>query len=116
MKHVKLFEEFTNESFNDSKAYSTMVEILKTLHSFSNEIKFRTEEVNGHYNIVYDDPKGTTEDSLKGMKDRNFWNTDFATTIGKFGGSRVNIAFQKSVQDLLNIKEFDKTSWSPKNK
>jgi hypothetical protein len=115
MKHIKLFEEFVNESFNDSKAYSTMVEILKTLHSLSNEIKFRTEEVNGRYNIVYDDPKGITEDSLKKMKDRNFWNTDFATTIGKFGGSRVNIAFEQSAQDLLNIKEFDKTSWSPKN-
>lgn len=114
MKHVKLFEEFVNESFNDSKAHSTMLEILKNLHSFSNEIKFLTEEVNGLYNIVYDDPKGITEDSLKKMKDRNFWNTDFATTIGKFGGSRVNIAFEKPAQDLLNIKEFDKTSWSPK--
>lgn len=116
MKHIKLFGQFVNEAFNDSKAHSTMVEILKTLHGFSNEIKFHTEEVNGHYNIMYDDPKSITEDSLKKMKDRNFWNTEFAPTIGKFSSSRVNITFEKSVQDMLSIKDFDQKNWSPKNK
>lgn len=113
-KHIKLYEEFLNESFNDSKAQDVMTEILKTLHSFSNKIKFKTEEVNGYTNIVYDDPNSITEDCLKRLKDRNFWNTDFATTVGKFGGSRVNIAFNKKMQDLLNIKDFDNLDWSLK--
>lgn len=110
--YTEWLKQFLNEAFDNSKAHSDMLEIIKTLHSFSNEIKFRTEEVNGHYNIVYDDPKGTTEDSLKKMKNRKFWNTEFAPTIGKFRGSRVNITFGKSVQDMLNIKDFDQKNWS----
>jgi hypothetical protein len=38
MKHVKLFEQFLNES---NKAHNDVLNILKTLHGFSNKIKFR---------------------------------------------------------------------------
>jgi hypothetical protein len=108
MKHVKLFEQFLNES---NKAHNDVLNILKTLHGFSNKIKFRIEEVNRHFNIVYDDPNEITQDCLKQFKDRKLWNTGFAPTIGKFANGRVNINFEIEAQDLLNIKDFDKKDW-----
>jgi hypothetical protein len=90
-----------------------VIDILRNLHKFSNEIKFRVMEVNGYYNIVYDDPKGVTQDCLNNLKNRKFMNTGFDAVIGKFG-SRVNIVFEKSAQIILNIQEFDKKDWSPK--
>lgn len=115
MKQFHTFEDFLNEAFRtESEAYNEVVNILKTLHSFSNRIKFRVENVNGSENIVYDDEKMITRDCLNRLKDRRFWNTGFDATTGIFGNKRVNINFHKSVQDGLNIKEFDKKDWSPK--
>ena len=118
MKNIQTFEEFLNESLNESysdkEAYKTVVDILKTLHGFSDKIKFRTEYVNGIHNIVYDDPKGMTEDYLKNLKSNKFWNTEFAPSTGKFSGGRVNIRFEKSAQEILDIENFDKKNWSPK--
>jgi hypothetical protein len=109
-------DENVNESYNESDAYKEAVNILKTLHELSNKIKFRVEDVNRHYNIVYDDPKGETEDLLKRLKNNKFWNTDFAPTTGKFPGGRINITFSKSAQEILNVEKFDKKDWSPKSK
>jgi hypothetical protein len=113
MKHIPTFESFLNES-NDSNSFKAVVDILKTLHGFSKEIQFSTEDVNRVWNIVYDDPKGLTNDCLTKLRDRKFWNTDFAPSIGKFANGRVNIAFEKSVQDILNIENFDDKNWEPK--
>lgn len=87
---------------------------LKLLHKYSNRVKFSIEDVNGHLNIVYDDPNKLTQDCLKKLKDRKFWNTDFAPTIGKFTNGKVNIAFAPGAQDILKIKDFDKIDWDPK--
>ena len=118
MKNLQTFEEFLNEnlneSFSDPIAYKEAVNILQTLHGFSNEISFRVEDVNRIYNIVYDDPKGLTEDCLKKLKNSNFWNTEFAPSTGKFSGGRINIHFEKTAQEILNIEDFDKKTWSPK--
>ena len=117
MKNLQSFEEFLNENLNEAysskDAYKNSVDILKTLHGFSDKIKFRTEWVNGIYNIVYDDPKGMAEDCLKRLKDRNFWNTEFAPSTAKFS-SRININFDKSAQEILDIENFDKKDWTPK--
>ena len=119
MKNLQTFEEFLNEnlneSYSDKDAYKNAVDILKTLHGFSDKIKFRTEYVNGIYNIVYDDPKGMTEDCLKNLKSNKFWNTEFAPSTGKFSNVRVNIHFDKSAQEILNIEYFDKKDWTPKS-
>jgi hypothetical protein len=88
-----------------------VVSILETLHGFSDRIRFSVQDVNGYLNIVYDDPNGLTQDALKQLKDRKFWNTDFAPTIGKFPNGRVNIAFTKASQGVLNIQNFDKKDW-----
>jgi hypothetical protein len=114
MKNLHTFEEFLNEA--DTASYKTVVDILKTLHEFSKEIKFSTEEVNRVWNIVYDDPKGLTDDCLKKLRDRKLWNTDFAPSVAKFDGTRVNIRFEKSVQDILDIENFDnfKNEWTVK--
>lgn len=112
-KRVRTFESFLNESLNDSEAYRIVVDLLKTLHSFTGKIKFRTEDVNGYYNIVYDDPSGLTEDIFKGLKSHKLWNTGFSPATAKFGGDRINIRFDKTAQDILNIKDFDKKDWSP---
>jgi hypothetical protein len=108
-----VFESFLNEDV-DSTAYKTVVNILKDLHEFSNEIRFSTEDVNRVWNIVYDDPKGLTNDCLNKLRDRKLWNTDFAPSIGKFHGTRVNIGFDKSVQDYLDIENFDDKNWTVK--
>ena len=113
MKHLKTFESFVNESYSDAAAYKAVVDILKTLHGFSNKLKFRVQDVNGIYNIVYDDPEGLTADCLKDLKDRRFWNTEFAPTTGRFGAGRININFLKSAQDILNIVAFDDRNWKP---
>lgn len=113
MKHVHTFESFLNESLNDSDAYKVVADLLKTLHSFTGKIKFRIENVNGYYNIVYDDPSGLTEDIFKGLKSHKLWNTGFSPATAKFGGDRINIHFDKTAQDILNIKDFDKKDWSP---
>ncbi len=116
MNHIPTFDEFLNESFrSELEAYKEAVEILKTLHSFSNRIKFRVEDVNRYENIVYDDKDMITQECLDRLKNRNFWNTEFASTIGKFPNNRINISFEKSAQDILNIKDFDKKDWSPKD-
>lgn len=118
MKNLQTFYEFLNEnlneSYNDKDAYKAAVDILKTLHGFSDKIKFRTEYVNGIYNIVYDDPKDLTGDCLKGLKSNKFWNTEFAPSTSKFSNVRVNINFDKSAQEILDIENFDKKNWSPK--
>lgn len=106
--------ENLNESYNDKDAYKAAVDILKTLHGFSDKIRFSIEEVNRYYNIVYDDPKGLTSDCLKRLSDNKFWNTEYAPTTGKFPNGRVNITFQKSSQEILDIENFDKKNWSPK--
>ncbi len=113
MKHIQTFESFLNESYSDTAAYKAAVDILKTLHSFSDRIKFRVQDVNGIYNIVYDDPEGLTADCLKDLKNSRFWNTEFAPTTGRFGAGRININFLKSAQDILNIVAFDDKNWSP---
>jgi len=105
------FEAFLNEG---NATVNDAIDILKTLHGFSGKIKFSIEDVNGYLNIVYDDPKGVTTDCLKRLKDRKFWNTDFAPTTGTFPGGRVNINFGKSAQAMLNLEDFDKKVWSPK--
>ncbi len=104
-------ESFLNEG---NATVNDAIDILKTLHGFSSKIKFSVEDVNGYLNIVYDDPRGLTVDCLKKLKDRKFWNTDFAPTTGTFPGGRVNINFGKLVQSDLNIEDFDKKIWSPK--
>jgi hypothetical protein len=117
MKHIHTFESFLNEAASfksESDAYKEAVDILKSLHSYSNKIKFRVDNVNGTDNIVYDDEKMVTAGILDRLKDRRFWNTGFDATTGKFSGNRININFDKSVQDTLNIKDFDKKNWSPK--
>ena len=118
MKKIPSFEEFLNENLNeaysDKDAYKAVVDILKTLHGFSDKIRFSTEDVNRHYNIVYDDPKEITGDCLKGLKSNKFWNTEFAPSTGKFPNGRVNINFDKSAQEILDIENFDKKDWSPK--
>jgi len=111
MKNLQTFDEFLNEG---NVTVNDAIDILKTLHGFSSKIKFSVEDVNGYLNIVYDDPKGLTVDCLKKLKDRKFWNTDFAPTTGTFPGGRVNINFGKLVQSDLNIEDFDKKIWSPK--
>ena len=118
MNKIPSFEEFLNENLNeaysDKDAYKAVVDILKTLHGFSDKIRFSTEDVNRHYNIVYDDPKEITGDCLKGLKSNKFWNTEFAPSTGKFENGRVNINFDKSAQEILDIENFDKKDWSPK--
>jgi len=117
MKHVQTFESFLNESTSfgsKSDAYKEAVDILKKLHLYAGKIEFRTENVNGVDNIVYDDEKMITQGILDKLKDRRFWNTGFDASIGKFSNKRININFNKSVQDILNIKDFDKKDWSPK--
>jgi len=111
MKNLQTYDEFLNEG---TATVNDAIGILKTLHGFYSKIKFSVEDVNGHLNIVYDDPKDLTVDCLKKLKDRKFWNTDFAPTIGTFPGGRVNINFGKLVQVDLNIEDFDKKIWSPK--
>lgn len=93
---------------------ANIVNILTTLHGFSTRIKFSVEDVNGYLNIVYDDPNKLTGDALKQLRDRKFWNTDFAPTVGVFPNGRVNITFTKNVQDALKIQDFDKADWDPK--
>jgi hypothetical protein len=115
MKKLKTFKSFLNESFSDKIAYIEAVNILKTLHEFSNKIKFKTENVNGYENIVYDDENLITKECLDKLKDRRFWNTEFTSTIGKFSNNRINIKFEKLAQDILNIKDFDKKDWKPGN-
>ena len=119
MNKIPSFEEFLNEnlneSYSDKDAYKAAVDILKTLHGFFDKIKFSTEDVNRYYNIVYDDPKDLTGDCLKGLKSNKFWNTEFAPSTGKFSGGRVNIHFDKSAQEILDIENFDKKNWSPKS-
>ena len=92
-----------------------IVDILKELHSslFSNQIRVRIENVNGYDNIVYNDPNMITKGILGKLRSNKFRNTGFDPTIGVFEGSRVNIAFQKHVQDNLNIANFDKQDWKP---
>lgn len=118
MNKIPSFEEFLNENLNESysnkDAYKAAVDILKTLHGFSDKIKFRTEYVNGIYNIVYDDPKEIAGNCLKDLKSNKFWNTEFAPSTGKFSNVRVNIHFDKSAQEILDIENFDKKDWSPK--
>ena len=99
---------------NEYDAYKEVVDILKNLHSYSGKIKFRVENVNGVENIVYDDEKMITQGLLDKLKNRRFWNTGFDATSGRFNNKRVNLSFDKSVQDVLNIKDFDKEDWSPK--
>lgn len=108
MKNIKTFNGFLNESFGDKIAYIEAVKLLKTLHEFSNKIKFKTENVNGYENIVYDGPGLISKECLDKLKDRRFWNTEFASTIGKFSNNRINISFEKLAQDILNIKDFGK--------
>jgi hypothetical protein len=103
-------ETFLNEGRGTA---NDLIDILQALHEFSNVIKFSIEDVNGYLNIVYDDPKGITKDCLDRLRDRKFWNTEFAPTTGFFWG-RVNIHFEKSAQAMLNIEDFDKKIWSPK--
>ena len=91
-----------------------MAAILKLLHKYSNRVKFSIEDVNGRLNIVYDDPSNLTQDVLKQLRDRKFWNTDVAPAIGRFENGRVNITFPKSAQDILKIQDFDKMDWDPK--
>jgi hypothetical protein len=108
--------ESVNESYvkeSDESSYNYVAAILKTLHSFSRKIKFRTEDVNGHYNIVYDDPDFLTQDILDKLRVRKLWNTGFAPSIGKFSNGRININFDKTTQDSLNIYNFDRKDWSP---
>jgi hypothetical protein len=115
MKKLKTFESFLNERFSDNIAYIEAVKILKTLHGFSNKIKFKTENVNGYENIVYDDENLISKECLDKLKDSRFWNTEFASRIGIFSNNRINIGFEKSAQDILNIKDFDKKEWKPGN-
>ncbi len=103
-----------NESFSDVDSYKAAVDVLKTLHGLSGKIQFRVQDVNGYYNIVYDDPQEVTKDLLTKLKDRKLWNTEFAPTTGKFANGKVNITFQKPAQEILNIIDFDKKIWSPK--
>jgi hypothetical protein len=112
MKNLHTFEEFLNEA--DNTSYNIVVDILKNLHGFSNKIRFSTEDVNRVWNIVYDDPKGLTDDCLNKLRDRKLWNTDFSPSIGKFHSTRVNISFDKSVQDYLDIENFDDKNWTVK--
>jgi hypothetical protein len=93
---------------------ANIVSILTTLHGFSTTIKFSVQDVNGNLNIVYDDPNALTQDAVKQLQDRKFWNTGFAPTIGKFPNGRVNITFAKNVQDALKIQDFDEADWDPK--
>jgi hypothetical protein len=117
MKHIHTFESFLNEnlkeSYSELDVYKAVVDILKTLHGFSSKIKFRVEDVNGYFNIVYDDAQEMTKDCLKDLQNRKFWNTGFAPTIGKFASGRINITFEKSTQEILNIQNFDKKDWKP---
>jgi hypothetical protein len=118
MNKIPSFEEFLNEnlneSYSDKDAYKAAVDILKTLHGFSDKIKFRTEYVNGIYNIVYDDPKEISGNCLKDLKSNKFWNTEFAPSTAKFT-DRINLHFDKSAQEILDIENFDKKNWSPKS-
>ena len=107
-------QESLKENMNESSAYNDVVNILKDLHGFSDKIRFSTEDVNRVWNIVYDDPKGLTDECLAKLRDRKFWNTDYAPSIGKFANGRVNLHFEKSVQDYLDIENFDDKNWSPK--
>ena len=93
---------------------ANVLSILTTLHGFSNRVKFSIEDVNGRLNIVYDDPSNLTQDVLKQLRDRKFWNTDVAPAIGRFENGRVNITFPKGAQDILKIQDFDKINWDPK--
>ena len=101
------------ESFSNRDSYKNVTGILKDLHTFFDEIKFRTEWVNGYYNIVYDDPNNITKHLLTKLKDSKFWNTEFAPSTGKFANGRVNIVFSKYAQKILNIEDFDQKDWSP---
>ena len=94
--------------------YESLVKILETLHSFSDKIEFSTQEVNGYYNIVYDDPEQITKDSLKALRSREFWNTEFVPSVAIFDNNRVNIHFEKPAQEILNIKDFNNSNWTPK--
>ena len=113
MKYFQLFESFINEAYSDAAAYKAAVGILKTLHDFSDKLKFRVQDVNGIYNIVYDDPEGLTADCLKDLKDSRFWNTEFTPTVARFGAGRININFLKPAQDVLKIVAFDDRNWKP---
>jgi hypothetical protein len=105
-----------NEGFsNNIGPYEEIAKILETLHAFSDRIKFRVEWVNGIWNIVYNDEKMITQGILNKLRDRKFWNTGFDASIGKFPNNQINIRFDKSVQDRLNIENFDKMNWSPKS-
>jgi hypothetical protein len=111
-KLYKIHNESVNES-NDSSSYKSVVDILKTLHSFSNKIKFRIQYINGYYNIVYDDTNQLTKNSIEALKNRKFWNTMFGATTANFGNDRINIRFEKPAQEILNIEDFDKKNWKP---
>ena len=105
--------KMVNEDLNNTAGVQKeILQILKTLHAFSDKIKFRVQNVNGTDNIVYDDEQMLTQGIISKLKDRKFWNTGFDATIGKFPGNRINISFDKSVQDKLNIRNFDKTDWN----
>lgn len=99
---------------SESSSYEPVVDILKTLHNFSGKIQFKILDVNGYYNIAYDDPNQITKNSLTALKNSKFWNTEFAPTTARFDNTRVNIHFQKTAQQILNIKDFDKKNWTPK--
>jgi uncharacterized protein YkvS len=113
VKSIKIQESKVNERFSDSASYTEIVKILKSLHAFSDKIKFATENVNGIENIVYDDEKMITKGLLGELSNPKFWNTEFASSKGVFSNKRVNIRFEKSAQDILNIKDFDKKDWTP---
>ena len=103
------------ESLDNQALYTDVVNILKTLHKLSDKIRFSVQEVNGIYNIVYDDSQDITKNILMKLRDHKFWNTEFAPTTGKFANGRVNINFSKKAQEVLDIQNFDKQSWSPKS-
>lgn len=103
------------ELLDDQALYTDVVDILKTLYKLSGKIRFSVYEVNGFYNIVYDDSQGITKDILLKLGDRKFWNTAFTPSTAKFANNRVNIHFSKKAQEVLDIQNFDTQSWSPKS-
>ncbi len=112
-RRIRTTESFLNESLNDSEAYKIVVDLLKTLHSFTGKIEFDVENIYGYYNIVYYDPSGLTEDILTRMRNQRLSDSIFAPDIAEFGGDQIQMRFDEDVQDMLNIKDFDKKYWRP---
>lgn len=101
----------------DERILPHLLDVLNKLHSLRDRIKIRTEEVNGYWNIAFNDVDNISEHIIKELKSLRTTNTffDFSTLVVPYNntGKTINIRFKKEAQEFLNIKNFDKVDWKP---